>query len=49
MDGEPQQPLETSGMGAVMSGSANVQGCSHCQVTSDLMLVSDCISLIKVP
>lgn len=41
MDGELQQSLEASGMEAVTDGSGNVQACNDCQVTSDLMLVSN--------
>ena len=41
MDGEPQQLLEASGMEAVSDGSGNVQAYDDCQVTSDLMLVSN--------
>ena len=41
MDGELQQSLEASGMEALTDGSGNVQACNDCQVTSDLVLVSN--------
>ena len=46
MDGEPQQSLEASGTEALTDGSGNIQACNDCQVTSDLMLVSNCIFTI---